>query len=385
MAEHRQRATQQERPVIDDKLVRKDANDGNAMLFPEKEDFGNRAVYELVSDAAKAHPDDTCIYYKGRKLTYAEVDEASSRFAAALAEMGLEKGDRVAIVLPNIPQFVISYFGIMKAGGVVVPCNPIYTQRELEHQLRDSGASVVIGLNNVVTEKSKKDGHKVKKHNDFFSSVDGCIENVPTIKHVITTSLTDYLPVAKRKLAVFAGVKKVSRLGTVDFVDLVKSTAPATSFPAVNSRDDVAILQYTGGTTGVSKGAMLTHYNLYSNAAYTAKTFPLTNDDVSLCVIGLASERPYPSTRFPPVISMNFSLTAAGRLEPPAMHALTECRSNLLTFGLLIIAMYMAGTAQKRVTFSLSIAFITSSTWNLGRSTSFAPEYIAEFIVAVIP
>lgn len=263
-------------------------NDGK--IFPDKEDFGNPAVYELLSKTANKYPESTCIHYQGRNMTYAEVDEASSRLASALAGLGVNKGDRVAIMLPNTPQFVISYFGILKAGGVVVPCSMLYTPSELEHQLRDSGATIVIGLKDVITKKVKENGREVKKSDDYFSSIEGCTDNL-SLKHIITTSVTDYLPSAKRSLAplvsALTGVKTVSRPGTIDFVKLIGSSDPMASFPTVNSKEDIAVLQYTGGTTGVSKGAMLTHYNLYSNAAYTAKTFPMTKDDISLCVLPL--------------------------------------------------------------------------------------------------
>ncbi len=270
--------------VAREKNEPKAANPIQGRAFPEKEDFGNRAIYELLTNTARTNPDSTCVYFEGKKMSYSKVDEASSKFAAVLTNMGLSKGDRVAIVLPNTPQFLISYFGILKAGGVVVPCNPIYTPKELEHQLKDSGATIVIGLKDVVTEKSKKDGHKVKKRSDLFAAVGESTSKLE-VKHVITTSITDYLPALKRRLAPLAGIRKKRRQGTEDFVKLLKAASPAQSFAVVDSKQDVAILQYTGGTTGVSKGAMLTHYNLYSNAAYTAKTFPMTGSDVSMCVL----------------------------------------------------------------------------------------------------
>ncbi len=250
-------------------------------------DFGNPALYELLTESAKRSPNNPCVYYQGKTLTYAEVDDLSSRFASGLKSLGLEKGDRVAMVLPNTPQFVISYFGIMKAGGVVVPCSVLYKPEELEHQLKDSGATFVIGTNNVVTSKSKKDGKTVKTSTDLFESLEYCREKLD-IKQVITTSVTDYLPGVKSHLAWLKGIKMVARAGAVDFKRLVKSNGPIESLNLVSdSRNETALIQYTGGTTGVSKGAMLTNYNLYSNARYISASFPMTGNDVSMCVLPL--------------------------------------------------------------------------------------------------
>jgi long-chain acyl-CoA synthetase len=205
-------------------------------------------------------------------MTYGQVDDLSSRFATSLLSLGVRKGDRVAIFMPNMPQFVLAYFGILKAGGVVVPCSPLYKPKELEFQLGDSGASVVIAANDVV------------KGNDLFASVEACRRSLD-IK-VVTSSLTDYLPPAKRALAGFAGVKNVKREGAVGaFRDLVAKSKPLSEFADVDARKDVAVLQYTGGTTGVAKGAMLTHANLYLNAAVLAAWFPLAKDDVALGVL----------------------------------------------------------------------------------------------------
>jgi long-chain acyl-CoA synthetase len=233
-----------------------------------------RPLYALLTDSAKAHPGNRCIHYQGRDFTYSEVDEVSSRFASALISLGLKKGDRVAISLPNVPQLVFAYFGVLKAGGIVVMCNPTYKERELEHQLRDSGAEIVVA------------SRTVAKGMDLFASLEGCRGRLP-LKHVISTHLGDYLPGFKKRLAGLAGVKDVQRGGTLDFVKLVGSNAPIRENARVDPVEDVALLQYTGGTTGTSKGAMLTHYNLVSNAVYSASLFPVTEKDVSLCVLPL--------------------------------------------------------------------------------------------------
>ena len=236
---------------------------------PEK-----RPLYSLLSDSAKLHPNNLCIHYQGRNLTYSEVDEISSRFASALISLGVKKGDRVAIFLPNVPQLVMAFFGILKAGGIVVMCNPTYKARELEHQLGDAGAETIVASRTVAKEL------------DLFMSLAECRDKLP-LKHVICTSLTDYLPPLKRRLAGLAGIKDVPRDNTLDFVKLVESSAPLANPAEVDPVGDIAVLQYTGGTTGVAKGAMLTHYNLVSNAVYGVPLLPVTEKDVSLCALPL--------------------------------------------------------------------------------------------------
>jgi len=228
-----------------------------------------RPLFELVSATAGSDPGKVCLRFQGAAMTYGDVDDLSSRFASALVSLGVRKGDRVAIFMPNMPQFVLAYFGILKAGGVVVPCSPLYKAKELEFQLKDSGSTVVVAANDVV------------KGNDLFASIDACRGSLGV--KVITASLTDYLPSAKRALAGFAGVKNVKRSGTAGaFRDLVSKSPPLSKLAEVDPRRDVAVLQYTGGTTGVAKGAMLTHANLYLNAAVIAAWFPLSKDDVAL-------------------------------------------------------------------------------------------------------
>jgi len=231
-------------------------------------------LHSLLTESASRLPNRTCIVYQGRTFTYSELDELSSRFASALAALGLRKGDRVGVFMPNMPQFIISYFGILKAGGVVVTCSPLYKERELEFQLRDSGSSLVIAANDVV------------HGNDLYNSLEACRGRLG-LRHVITASLTDYLPALKRNLAGLAGVKNLRREGTIGFMDLIRAHRPLERFVEVDPVSDLAVLQYTGGTTGTSKGAMLTHHNLYANAMMAAAALPLTAEDITLAVLPL--------------------------------------------------------------------------------------------------
>ncbi len=233
-----------------------------------------RPLYSLLTDSAKLHPANLCIHYQGRNFTYSQVDELSSRFASALLSLGLKKGDRVAIFMPNIPQLIFAFYGVLKAGGIVVMCNPIYKERELEHQVKDSGAKIVVATKTVA------------KGLDLYKSLEGCRPRL-SVDHVITTGIPDYLPPLKKRLAGLVGIKNVPRADTLDFVKLVESNQPISTPAEADPVNDVAVLQYTGGTTGVAKGAMLTHYNLVSNATYGASLFPLTEKDVSLCALPL--------------------------------------------------------------------------------------------------
>lgn len=242
-------------------------------IIPSSTRVEKKPLFSLLTETAKKFPSNVCIHYQGRSLTYAEVDDLSSRFAAFLIGSGVKRGDRVAIFLPNIPQFIISYFGILKAGAIVVTCSPLYKERELEHQLRDSGSVAIVAAVDTVNG------------NDLYRSLEGCRGRLD-LKLVVATSITDFLPPLKKRLAFLKGVKKVKRKGTVDFLEALKSK-PIEMLPEINPEEDIAVLQYTGGTTGTSKGAMLTHYSLYSNAAYVSMWVPMNSSDVTLAVLPL--------------------------------------------------------------------------------------------------
>ena len=208
-------------------------------------------VYALLDEAAQRHGAAAATHFYGARLTWAHVRHQADAFAAALASLGVQKGDRVAIMLPNIPQTVIAYFGALKAGAVVAFCNPLYTERELAHQLNDSGAGVIVAL-------------------DRLAPRIRAVQGGTSIRRLILTGLTDYMPLALRVMAPFVKpdlVGKVPREPDVyAFRELIRrhdgAEPPAVAIDPVR---DLALLQYTGGTTGLSKGAMLTHRNLVAN------------------------------------------------------------------------------------------------------------------------
>ncbi len=203
----------------------------------------------------------------GVSITYRELDEASRAFGAYLQKVaGLKRGDRVAIMLPNLLQYPIALFGALRAGMTVVNTNPLYTARELEHQLKDSGASAIVVLEN------------------FASTLQQVLART-SVKKVITTQIGDLFPPVKAGLTNFV-VKHVKKMvppwniaGTTSFKAALAAGQAQTLDDVPLALDDLAFLQYTGGTTGVAKGAMLTHGNLVANLQQVAAWIARDLDD----------------------------------------------------------------------------------------------------------
>lgn len=244
----------------------------------------DRPLPWLLDEAARRYSAHTAIDYYGTRLTYAQLSSLADRFARALIRLGVRRGDRVSLALPNIPQFPIAFFGALKAGAVAVPTNPLYTERELEHQLRDAGVKVAVVFD------------------QLYPTISAVRANVP-VEHVILASPSDYLPgalalaynvktAAETRGKPHADAKALRADPTLHhFKDLLGHTHDRQGFevfplPEPAAPGDVAVLQYTGGTTGVAKGAMLTHHNLLANAMQAAAwmELPVGPDHISLCV-----------------------------------------------------------------------------------------------------
>ncbi|RVU86487.1 long-chain-fatty-acid--CoA ligase [Leucothrix sargassi] len=189
----------------------------------------------------------------GKVITYGELDELTRQFASYLSNvLGLKKGDAIAIMMPNLLQYPIALFGALRAGLVVVNTNPLYTDRELEHQLKDSGAKAIVILENFA--------HTLEK-----------VVNNTDVKHIITTQVADVVNFPK-SLLVNSIVKYVKKMvpsfnlpNSVKFNKVLSEGKKLAFTPVILSHDDIAFLQYTGGTTGVAKGAALTHKNMIAN------------------------------------------------------------------------------------------------------------------------
>ena len=189
----------------------------------------------------------------GTTISYAELDRLSRAFGAYLQDvLKLTRGARIALMMPNLLQYPVAMFGALRAGYTVVNCNPLYTPRELEHQLKDSGAEAIVVVEN-------------------FAHVLAQVVERTAVKHVIATQIGDLLVFPKRQIVNFV-VKYVRRMvprwsipGAATFRSALARGAEATWRPPDVGPDDLAFLQYTGGTTGVPKGAMLTHRNLVAN------------------------------------------------------------------------------------------------------------------------
>lgn len=229
--------------------------------IPKKLDIPNISLYQLLEDTAAKYPSNLATLFMGHKLTYSQLKDQVDRFATALSKLGVKKGDRVAIMLPNCPQTVIAYYAVLGLGAVAVMTNPLYMERELSHQMRDSEAGTIIFLD------------------ALWQKVFNVLPDTK-IKNLITTGIQDYLPMPLNMLYPIKAKKEGQNLdvptnkGVLKFKDLIKKNSPMQQAVAVDADEDLALLQYTGGTTGLSKGAMLTHKNLVANALQVASWMP---------------------------------------------------------------------------------------------------------------
>lgn len=219
-------------------------------------DYPKQNLAQFLIDSAEKFPEHIALAFMGKKIKYKELLDETYRFANVLKDLGVQKGDRVAIMLPNCPQAVIAYYGSLLIGAVVVQTNPTYMEQELDYQLNDSGTSILIALDLLF----KRIQRVIPKTN---------------VRNIIFTSIKDYLPFPKNILYPLT-VKKDGLSMDVTYSEkvhsykhLLKSALAIPITVEVDAETDLALLQYTGGTTGIAKGVMLTHYNLVANTIQT--------------------------------------------------------------------------------------------------------------------
>jgi long-chain acyl-CoA synthetase len=235
----------------------------------------------LMADSFAKYANRTAYSFMGQDISYAQTDVKSQALAAYFQSLGLEKGDRVAIMMPNVPQYPVAVAAILRAGLVVVNVNPLYTPRELEYQLKDSGAKAIVIIEN------------------FAVTLQKCLAETQ-IKHVVLCAMGDMLSMPKGAVVNFV-VRNVKSLvpdfelpGAIKFNQALSLGERATFVKPVVTSDDIAVLQYTGGTTGVSKGAVLLHRNVIANLLQSEawndpvmKRVPANEQPTSVCALPL--------------------------------------------------------------------------------------------------
>ncbi len=213
---------------------------------PREVIFEDLTMPEYLSRTARRFPRRDALIFMGKRISFSELDGLATTFARSLKRIGVRPGDRVALLLPNVPQIVIAYYGIWRAGAVAVPCNPLYTEEEIVHQVKLSGATAAVVLDLIIPRVM-------------------ALKPKTPLKTIVSAHISDYLPFPLKQLFPFVrkGMYRPDEKadGTVPFLDLMKDDAPGVTLESPKM-DDLALIPYTGGTTGVSKGAIITHRNI---------------------------------------------------------------------------------------------------------------------------
>jgi long-chain acyl-CoA synthetase len=294
--------------------------------IPGTIDFEDILVPQYLTQSAAQFPDHTALIFQGYNVSFKELDDMVGKFAAALKDFGIQKGDSVAILLPNVIPCVVAYYAILRIGGIVVFNNPLYSDRELEHQFTDSSAKFLITLDLLVERMVK-------------------LREKTDIKTIVYTSIGDYLPFVKRLLFPLIAKKKglakdVSPAPDLHaFKDIMARYTPDTT-QAELTMDDVAMYQYTGGTTGVSKGVILTHGNISCQIQQIETWFPEFDKGAEIMLGALP---------FFHVFGMSVSMNLAIRLawanvlvpKPQAEPLLEAISKFKVTFAPLVPTMYI--------------------------------------------
>jgi long-chain acyl-CoA synthetase len=278
-------------------------------------DYPERSLFSILEDAVRRFPDRPAAVWSvpgGKTLTYRQLMDEVERFSAVLTSLQVKKGDRVGLLLPNCPQYVIAYYATLRIGAVVVGNNPLYTQRELSHQLTDAGCDVVVVLDRLYPSLA-------------------AVASAFTPRETVVTSVTDYMkfpinvlaPIKLKKEARHEGtpwppVPKDARVRW--WKDVMRSAGAAPPVAEVDARNDPAGFIYTGGTTGLSKGAMLSHYNLVSNTVQGAAWFADLREGHEAVMCILPFFHSYGMT-----VCMNVGIYKAAKLVLQPRFVLDDC------------------------------------------------------------
>ncbi len=235
---------------------------------PPTVEFSKKSLVELFDETAEKYANQPAVIFYGNKITFKQLHDEVNRFATALSQMGVKKGDKVALYLLNSPQYVIAYFSILKVGGTVTPISPVYTSSEVKHQLTDSGAKTIV-CQDILFDNVNKTGLKLDR--------------------VYLTGISDYLPTIRRMIGKSVLRKAFSELevpipkidesaGFYRMKELIKKTNPNPPLVEIDPTKDLASLPYTGGTTAQPKGVMLTHENLIACQAQIKASWPIIEE-----------------------------------------------------------------------------------------------------------
>ena len=260
-------------------------------------------LWRFLEESARRFPQNVALEFLGKTLSYQELWGLARRFAQGLKDLGVRPGDRVAIMLPNSPQFVIAFYGTLLAGGVGVNTNPMYTPRELHHQLRDAGARFLVILDQLLPRYLEVKGE------------------VP-VEKVVRTGIQDYLPFPKNLLYPLLLRRKGEAPKALEGLPWRAFLRPGTPRPVPLDLDDLALLQYTGGTTGLAKGAMLTHRNLSANALQVRAWIPDFREGEEVVLGAIPFVHVYGMT-----VAMNLALLGGAKLvllPRPEIKAIVE-------------------------------------------------------------